>query len=338
MVAEVHADAISKMADTTLAGVYARSPEKGLDFVGKFGGQYYPELDQLLASDDIDIVTIATPSGLHLEPVLKAAKAGKHIICEKPLEVDIQRIEEMIKVCRENGVVLAGIFNRRFNPAVEILAKAVKENRFGTLSICDAQVKWYRDQAYYDSGAWRGTWELDGGGALMNQSIHTIDLLIYLAGDIKRVSAKTACLTHSGIEVEDNAVAIVEFKNGAIGTITGSTSCWSSTGLPAEVQISGSEGSVILTDDQFRVWDFKNQTSDDEIVKKELMLDSKGGAGANDPRAINSLGHQRNFEDLIEAIENGRDPLVTGEEAMRSVKLINAIYKSTSNDGKWIEL
>ncbi len=345
MIAAFHAQAIQSMEGGKLGAIYARNPQKAKELGDRFHCKYYSNLDNFLADDSIDIVTIATPSGAHLEPTIAAARAKKHIICEKPLEVTPARIQQMIDVAKEEGVLLSGIFNRRFNPAVTALKEAVDKGRFGTLSLCDAQIKWYRDQAYYDSATWRGTMALDGGGALMNQSIHTIDLLLYLVGNVKRLSASMALLTHENIEVEDTAVAILEFENGARGTIQGSTSCWSSTGHPAEVQLCGSEGSVFLQDDGFRVWDFKEKNKpassagrQDIYVKENLMQSNEVGLGANDPKAINFIGHQRNFEDVVQAIEVGRKPLVTGEEAMRSVRLINAIYRSARSGGEWVVL
>ena len=338
VIAGFHAQAIQAMTGGQLGAAFVRDPKKAKTFARDHGCRVYTRLEDLLADPAIDIVTITTPSGAHLEPAIAAARAGKHIICEKPLEVRPARVEEMIRVCREAGVVLAGIFNRRFNPAVTALRQAVQAGRFGTLSLCDAYVKWYRTQAYYDSGAWRGTWRLDGGGALMNQAIHTIDLLLYVASNVKRLSASTACLIHEGIEVEDTAVAILEFESGARGVIQGSTACWSSTGHPAEVHICGSKGSAFLSDEAFRVWDFLEPAPEDETIRTTLMRHSAVGAGANDPKAINFLGHQRNFEDVVQAIENGGAPLVSGEEALKPVKLINAIYRSARDKGAWVEV
>lgn len=338
MIANFHAQAIEAMDGGQLGAIYARDPEKAAALSKKYNCRGYHDLDAFLADDAIDIVTIATPSGAHLEPALAAAKKGKHIICEKPLEVTPDRIQQMIDICIENNVLLAGIFNRRFNPAVQHLKKAVDEGRFGKLTLCDAYVKWYRTQEYYDSGAWRGTWALDGGGALMNQSIHTIDQLIYLAGDIKRLSASMDCLIHEGIEVEDTAVAILEFQNGARGVIEGATSCWSSKGHPAEVHLCGSEGSVFLADESFKVWDFKSSAPQDDFVKHHLMEGAAIGLGANDPSAINFEGHRLNFEDVVQAIEEDRSPLVTGEEALKAVKVIHAIYESAKQNGVWIDL
>ncbi len=338
MIAKRHAQAIQAIDNATLSAIYARNPIKAKQLGEQFNCKGYSDLNEMLANDEIDIVTIATPSGAHLEPTIAAAKAKKHIICEKPMEVTPERIQQMIDVANENDILLSGIFNRRFNPAVENLKKAVENGRFGTLALCDAQIKWYRTQAYYDSGRWRGTMELDGGGALMNQGIHTIDLLQYLVGKVKRLSASMALLTHENIEVEDTAVAILEFENGARGVIQGSTSCWSSTGHPAEIQLCGSHGSAFLTDETFRVWDFKEADIQDDFVKNNLMKGTEKGLGANDPNAINVIGHIRNFKNVIEALESGEKPLISGEEAMKSVRIITAIYESANNGGKWIEL
>jgi predicted dehydrogenase len=339
MIAKRHAEAIQAMSgQARLGAIYARNPEKAKTLGEQFNCKAYHQLEDLLVDDTIDIVTIATPSGAHLEPVLAAAKAKKHIICEKPMEVTPERIQQMIDTANQEGVLLSGIFNRRFNPAVEQLKQAIDNHRFGTLALCDAQIKWFRTQAYYDSAAWRGTMALDGGGALMNQGIHTIDLLLYLAGPVKRVSASMALLTHENIEVEDTAVAILEFENGARGVIQGSTSCWSSTGHPAEIQICGSEGSVFLSDESFRVWDFKTTNDQDDFVKNNLMQGADIGLGANDPNAINNIGHLRNFENVIHALQNDTTPLISGAEALKSVQLICAIYESANNQGKWINL
>lgn len=337
-IAHFHAQAIQAMETGKLGAAYVRNPEQAVAFEKRHGCRVYTELADLLADPEIDIVTITTPSGAHLDPAVAAARAGKHIICEKPLEVTPGRVSEMIQVCETEGVLLSGIFNRRFTPAVEALRKAVQSGRFGVLTFCDAYVKWYRTQAYYDSAAWRGTWALDGGGALMNQSIHTIDLLIYIAGNIKRLSATTACLSHEGIEVEDTAVAILEFESGARGVIQGSTACWSSSGHPAEVQICGSKGSAFLKDDRFSVWDFQESDPEDEWIQANLVGASASGAGANDPNAMDFLGHQRNFEDVVAALESGKTPLITGAEAMKSVQVIDAIYRSAGEEGKWVSL
>lgn len=340
MIAQFHAQAILAMEGGSLHSVYIRNAEKAANFAAEHNCTSYSDLDAFLADPALDIVTIATPSGAHLEPALAAAKAGKHIICEKPLEVTVERVDQMISAAESAGVTLAGIFNRRFHPAITQLKEAVNNGRFGQLTLCEASVKWYRDQAYYDSGAWRGTWKLDGGGALMNQSIHAIDQLLYLAGPVKRVSASIACLAHKNIEVEDTAVAILEFENGARGVIQGSTACWSSSGHPAEIQLCGDHGSVFLSDESFRVWDFASAADQDAEVNASLMCDSQSsqGLGANDPSAINFSGHQKNFEDVVQAIKSGTTPSTSGAESRKAVALICAIYESAQNDGQWVNL
>ncbi len=337
MIARFHAEAINAMSNGTLVGVAGRSYEKSKALADEFGCQVYESMDALLSDPEIEIVTVATVSGAHLDPCIAAAKAKKHVICEKPLEVTTDRIDQIQAACAENGVTLAGIFNRRFYPAIQTFKKAVEANRFGKITMVEASIKWWRDQAYYESGAWRGTWELDGGGALMNQSIHTIDQLLYLCGDVKSVSANIACLAHEGIEVEDTAVAIVEFVNGARGVIHGSTACWSSTGHPAEVHVCGDQGSVFMADTAFRVWDFKESKPEDEQIKAEMMDGCAAGMGANDPNAIDFLGHQKNFEDVVNSIQKGKQPSVNGEEARKAVQLICAIYESAKNNGQRIE-
>lgn len=338
MIAAFHAKAIRAMEGVEFAGVYIRNPERAQAFHEKHQCSTFTDLDEFLKLDHLDIVTVATPSGAHLEGIRAAVIAGKHVICEKPLEITPDRVMEAQKLANENGVLLGGIFNRRFNESVSRLKKAVEAGRFGQIITCEANIKWYRDQAYYDSGAWRGTWELDGGGALMNQSIHTIDLLIYFLGMPKRLTASVGTLTHQKIEVEDTAVAMLEFENGGKGVIQGSTSVWSEKGNPAEIHIYGSKGSVILADEQFRVWDFKEPHESDAYVREHLMSDSEEAQGANDPNAIKFLGHQRNFQNFVAAVEGRESLKVDGEEALKPVVLINAIYESARNDGSWVEL
>jgi predicted dehydrogenase len=339
MIAKFHAKAIEAMAGSELHSVYSRNPKSAKAIADEFGCAASIDLDAFLADPELEIVTIATPSGAHLEPAIAVARAGKHVICEKPLEITTDRVDEMAAAGKENGVTVSGIFNRRFNPGLVALKKAVDKGRFGQISLADAYIKWYRDQDYYDSGQWRGTWALDGGGALMNQSIHAIDQLLYVAGPVKSVTASTATLAHERIEVEDTAVAMLEFENGACGVIQGSTACWSKDGHSAEVQICGSEGSAFLADDKFRVWEFKEETAEDDRIRSELMVKTgTKGIGANDPNAIDFSGHQLNFEDVVNAIQENRSPIVDASEARKAVALINAIYESAKSDSKKVLL
>ena len=338
MIGQFHGKAIEAMAGGELHSVFDLRAEAAAKLAEQFGAKSFSNIDEFLADPDLQVVTVGTPSGAHLDPSLSALQAGKHVICEKPLEITPERIDMMLNTAEENKVTLAAVLNRRFHPAMNAFKAAVDGKRFGTLTSASAYVKWYREQAYYDSAAWRGTWKLDGGGALMNQAIHTIDALLYLAGPAVSVQANTACLTHTDIEVEDSAVAIVEFANGARGVIEGSTSNWSKDGHPARVQLCGDKGSVFLADEAFEIWDFMEEAPSDAEVHATMMKGQEAGIGANDPTAINFDGHQKNFEEVVTAIAEGREPSVNALEARKAVTLICAIYESAQHDGKKVAI
>lgn len=329
-----HAAAIRAMDGGTLHSVYNHRAGNSADY----GVPFHTDLAEFLADPELETVTIATPSGAHFEPALAALAAGKHVICEKPLEITTARIDTLAAAAAASGTTLAAILNRRFNPAMTAFKSACDAGRLGKIVSASCYVKWFRDQAYYDSAEWRGTWKLDGGGALMNQSIHSIDALLHLAGPVKSVQANTACLAHERIEVEDMAVAMLEFENGARGVIEGSTCSWSKTGHPARVQICGTEGSVFLADEAFEVWDFKNDQPEDEIIRSGLMRGNQIALGGNDPKAIQFHQHQRNFEEVVIAIREGREPSTSAGEARKAVALIEAIYQSSANDGEKVRL
>ena len=213
-IAQVHARALGGIDGVTLVAASCRSAEKGQAFAQAFNCSWYDDTAKMLRREKPDFVTIATPSGAHLDAVGAAARRGVHVICEKPLEISLKRIDRMIAVAQKAGITLGAIFPQRFNPLVQVVHEAAQLGRFGALAVAVSCVPWWRDDAYYGPGRWQGTLALDGGGALMNQSIHTIDALIYLAGPVKAVQASMACLAHERIEVEDIAVAIVEFDDG----------------------------------------------------------------------------------------------------------------------------
>ena len=338
MIGHFHAKAITAMTGGTLHSVFDLRQEAAEKLAGEYGGTAYSDMAEFLADKELEIVTVGTPSGAHLEPSLAALNAGKHVICEKPLEITLERIDQLTAAAAANGKTIAAVLNRRFHPGMDAFKKASDEGRFGTLTNASAYVKWYRDQAYYDSAGWRGTWALDGGGALMNQSIHTVDSLLYLAGPVKSVQANTACLAHERIEVEDIVVAIVEFESGARGVIECSTCTWSKDGHPARVQLSGTEGSVFLADEAFEIWDFMEEKPEDAEIQATLMKGQEAGLGANDPSAINFHQHQRNFEEVVNAIAEGREPTTSASEARKPVALITAIYESAQNHGKKVFL
>src|ERR1043166_2817796 len=253
MIAEFHAKALAQVTEARLVGVMSRSEEKSKKLASQFNVPHFTDLKKLLAAPDLNVVCITTPSGAPLEPVVAAANAGKHVVCEKPLEITLDRIDQLIAVCEKNKVKLGAIFQSRFGEGAQTVKKAVETGRFGRLTVCDCYVKWWRSQQYYDSGGWRGTWKLDGGGALMNQAIHNVDLLLWLMGPVTHVTGFTDRLAHERIEVEDTAVACLRFANGALGVITATTSVH--PGFPKTIAIHGDHGSVVIEQDDVLRWD-----------------------------------------------------------------------------------
>jgi UDP-N-acetyl-2-amino-2-deoxyglucuronate dehydrogenase len=281
------------------------------------------------------VVTIATASGAHLEPAVAAARAGKHVIVEKPLEITLKRCDQIVDACDKAGVRLATIFPSRFHDSSQELKRAVEAGRFGRLTLGDAYVKWYRTQAYYDSGAWRGTWQLDGGGALMNQAIHSVDLLQWLMGNVAEVRACTATLAHERIAVEDTAVASLRFANGALGVIEATTAAW--PGYLKRIELHGSHGSAMIEEEDIVKWDFAKKDRRDAAIERQMARSKSTGGGAADPAAIGHQAHAKQFRDFVESIQTGRAPLIDGREGRRAVEIILAIYKSAET-GKSVTL
>lgn len=335
MIAKFHARAIADIKGAKLVACFNRTIDKANALSAEFGGQATDDLDEMLARPDIDIVTICTPSGAHMEPAIAAAKAGKHVIVEKPLDVTLKRCDAMIDACAKAGVKLGTIFPSRFHKSSQLLKKAVDEGRFGQLTLGDAYVKWYRTQAYYDSGAWRGTWKLDGGGALMNQAIHSVDLLLWLMGPVVEVSAHTATLAHERIEVEDVATATLRFASGALGVIEATTAAF--PGSLKKIELSGSQGMAVLEEESIIKWQFAKMNKRDQQLLEEMQNRTKTGGGAADPAAIGHQAHAELFREFIKAVKDKKNPNLDGSEGRRSVELILAIYKSAKT-GKSVKL
>ena len=329
MISHFHARAVADCENAKLVGCFDVHTPSAQRLAEAVGCTAYETLDEMLANPEIQVVTIGTPSGAHLEPAVAAANAGKHVIVEKPLEITLARCDAIIRACRENGVKLATIFPSRFHDAATRIKEAVDGGRFGRLTMGDAYVKWFRTQAYYDSGAWRGTWKLDGGGALMNQAIHSVDLLTWLMGPVAEIRAMVGCLDHERIAVEDTAVASLRFVNGALGVIEASTAVF--PGYLKKVEIHGSKGSATLEEEDIIRWEFAEKTPEDEAIYEKMHSKISTGGGAADPAAIGHHGHARLFADVLRAIETGTEPKINGEEGRRSVEIILAIYQSAES-------
>src|SRR6202011_5651529 len=237
----------------------------------------------------------------HKVPAVSAARAGKHVVVEKPLEITLPRCDAIINACDEAGVRLCTIFPSRYTAANQALKTAIDTGRFGRLTLGDTYVKWWRTQEYYDSGGWRGTWELDGGGALMNQAIHNVDLLQWLMGDVDTVQALTTTLAHVRIEVEDTAVAALRFKTGALGVIQAATSAYPV--LLKRTEIHGEHGSARVEQDDITLWEFLNKLPADEPIHSTMGAVTGFKAGASDPRGITHIGHRDQLRDFLESID-----------------------------------
>jgi len=329
-IAEFHAKAIQAMDGAHLSCAYSRSGgEKADTFASQFKVKVYSgELAEFLKHPGLEVVTIATPSGAHLEPAIAAARAKKHVLSEKPMEITLQRCQKMIDACKKSRVKLGGIFQSRSNGGAQLIRSAVEAGRFGRMTVCSAVIPWFRSQEYYDSGGWRGTWALDGGGALMNQSIHNIDLLQWLGGPIDEVYAYTACLAHKRIEVEDTAAAALRFKSGALGFLLGSTAMF--PGDAAEVLISGTKGTAKLKAGHLVDWKFETELPEDAKYRIDFgpPAGDSGKSGASDPKAISFTGHQRQFENFVRCLDGKEKLLVDGAEARKAIAIILAVYES----------
>ena len=326
MIANFHAKALQDAEGARLVGCTDRRQESTQEFAKKHGCRGFASLEAMSADPEIDAITICSPSGAHLDPALAAAAAGKHVVVEKPLEVTTERCDQIIEACDRAGVRLGAVFQSRFHQSSRLMKKAVDSGRFGKITLGDAYVKWYRTQEYYDSGAWRGTWELDGGGALMNQAIHSVDLLLWLMGDVTEISALTDTLTHERIEVEDVAVANLRFASGALGVIEATTTAY--PGALKRIEISGSNGTAILEEEDIKSWQFADDSPEDEEVRRSMAGRTETGGGAADPAAIGHHGHTALFEEFVSAIREDRPTLLDGREGRRSVEVIRAIYES----------
>ncbi len=326
-IAAAHIDAVTRLPNARVTGVASRTPDKARALGERHGLPAYESVALAVADPDVDVVAVCTPSGAHLEPALMAIEAGKHVVVEKPLEVTVARSRALVEAADAAGVALATIFMSRFGDANAFVKRAVDEGRLGPLVQGDAYVKWFRDQAYYDSAAWRGTKRLDGGGALMNQAIHQVDLLLWVMGPVAEVFAYAGTLAHDRLEVEDTLVAALRYESGALGQVSAATSLW--PGLPKALHVHGDSGVAIVEDDVLVEW----RTREGGDAERAQVLSEYGGqatGGAADPMAISFENHRRQYEDLFAALDEGRPPAVDGREGIRSVELIEAIYASVA--------
>jgi predicted dehydrogenase len=328
MIARFHAKAIAELPYARLVALQSRKPENAAKVMEAAGVtcDIYADVGALLRRPDVDVVTICTPSGAHMEAAVAAAAAGKHVVVEKPLEITLDRCDRIIDACERHRVRLCTTFPSRFADANVALKQAVDAGRFGRLTLGETTCKWWRPQSYYDEGGWKGTQALDGGGALMNQAIHNVDLLQWLMGPVQAIAGFRATLAHERIEVEDTAVACLQFKNGALGVIQATTSAW--PGLPKTIGIHGDRGSVVVEQEDVLRWEFNPETAEDKVLRERFARKLGASGGASNPAAISHEYHRRQLADFVHAIEAGAKPLVDGREGRRAVEIILAMYNS----------
>jgi len=323
-IAKIYAAAFAAIPDAAVTVVCNRTEATGRALAAQCGADWTPDFRDAVTRADVDAVVVATPSGTHADVAVAAAQAGKHLLVEKPLDITLTRVDSIIRAAEQACVVLACVFPLRF-AAGPLRAKAALEaGRLGRLTLADVYVKWYRSQEYYDV-SWRGNWALDGGGALMNQAIHNIDLIQWLAGPVSSVIGLTATLAHR-METEDTASAVLTFANGALGVIQGATSAW--PGDPARVELHGDRGTIVLEEGRIVVWKLQDAAPGEEAAM--LSLEQAGGSGASDPMAIGFEKHRRQIVDMMEAMRSGRAPAIQGAEARRSVEIVRAVYRSAA--------
>jgi predicted dehydrogenase len=337
MIAAFHIKALAEIPNTRVVALMDQVPGAPQRLAEASGLRCatYTELRPMLENKDVDIVIVSTPSGAHMESAVTAAEAGKHVVVEKPLEVTVERCDRIINACEQHGVKLCTIFPSRFADANMALKAAVDAGRFGRLTLGETTCKWWRSQEYYDKGGWRGTWALDGGGALMNQAIHNVDLLLWTMGPVTHVSAFTSTLAHERIEVEDTAVACLRFASGALGVIEATTSVH--PGLPKTIAIHGDAGTVVIEQEDLLRWEFKTPLPEDDSIRQRFAVKVGASGGSSNPAAISHQYHARQLADFVRAIQSGGRPLVDGREGRKAVEVIRAIYQSATS-GRTVEL
>jgi len=315
-----------KDGNAKLVAVTSRREERARAFADEWNLKlWYTDYEQMLEEAEIDAVIVNTPHYLHHQMALNAMKAGKHVLVDKPMAVNLKQADEMIEEAQKRNVKLGVIFQSRFDPTYVKIKSATEEGKFGRLILGDAIVKWHRTQEYYENSPWRGRWATEGGGALINQAIHTIDLLLWIMGPPKCLWAQTDTVAHK-IEVEDLAAAVIRFRNGALGVVQGSTAIY--PGLPTRLEIHGTKGTAIIEGEILKRWSVEGE---EEKVAEAKKTGLKSWAR---PELVPATNHSSLIRDFAQAILNDREPYVSGVEGRRSLELIRAIYKSNAIQGR----
>ncbi len=342
VIGPTHAKAISSLPDAELVAVTDIIPELAHKLADTYHARAYTDIQEMLDKEQLDVVTVCTPSGMHGEHACMVMRSGRHVIVEKPMEIRREAMDEMLRVQAEHKVKLAVISQHRFDAATQQVHQLLEEKAFGRLVMGNALIPWWRSQKYYDSGAWRGTWALDGGGVLINQSIHTIDVLQWLMGRVESLFAYTDTLVHR-METEDVGVAVLRFTNGALGTIAATTGAYPGTGT--RVEIYGDKGTAIIEADELSYLHLARDDKEEvgaygagsKAAKAEKIARAEETSAASDPAALSYKSHALQIADMIRAIRENGTPLVDGYAARHPVDIILSIYES-ARTGKEVRL
>jgi predicted dehydrogenase len=322
-ISDTHARAVQQIPHAQLVAVYGDNADRAAALAQRYGAAAYRDFDHFVRHRPLDVVLVGSPSGLHAQHARLAAEQGIHVLVEKPLDVTTERIDALLTVCEQNGVRLGVFFQDRAAPHLQWLRRMIATGALGRIILVSARVKWFRPPDYYSRSRWRGTCALDGGGALMNQGIHTVDLLLWLLGDVTRVHAFTRTALHQ-IEVEDTAVACLEFASGALATLEATTAAY--PGFPRRVELTGSEGTVIVENDRVVRCDLRHEVPEPLPESGQSDTQAATSAAVSDAR-----GHRAVIEDFLHSLTTGSTPLCDGREGRKSVALVQALYRSAHN-------
>lgn len=321
-----HVSAAAKAEGGRLVAICDRNQERLDDVFAKFPeAKTYTSFEEMLKNPEIDVVSICTPSGMHADMAIQALRAGKHVLTEKPMDIVVDKIYEIDRVAKECGKKVGCIFQNRRNAVMEPIKKAVDEGRLGEIYTAFFRVNWYRSDAYFlESGGWRGTWAMDGGGSLMNQAVHTVDLMQWLLGDVASIRSDMRIVNHK-IETEDFTSSVIKFKSGAIVTFVSTTAAY--PGFGTDIQLTGTKGSIHADGDRLVAWRIAGDHMDEESAEMLAKYGSNAGTIAGSDNKV-VRGHDFMVQDMIDAVRFDRDPFVGPLEAVKAVRIINAVYES----------
>jgi UDP-N-acetyl-2-amino-2-deoxyglucuronate dehydrogenase len=328
-ITETHARAARDVPGVDIVAIAGSDEARVRRLCRDYGGMPFASFDAFLDHAGMDLVIIGSPSGFHAAQGIAAAERGLHLLVEKPLDITTERVDALLAAVERAGVRLGVIFQDRTRPDLQRAKRLIESGARGRRTLVEAIVPWYRPPSYYAESRWRGTWALDGGGALMNQGIHTVDLMLWLVGDVVRLQGRAVTRLHA-IEVEDTAAATLEFENGAVGVLATTTTAY--PGQPRRLMVAGSDGTLVIEQDRLMSLDIAGSS-------RETMHGHRPGDDerASSPLVSDVEGHRAVLEDFSAAVQSGARPLCDGRDGRRSVALVEALYRSSRTNG-WIDV